>query len=113
MATQAMQYDRVPSERAVLSALCQNVLSQDRRAQVVRLLMRYHFAEPSHQIIFQAIASMHTVEAHRIRELLPARVNNLGLPDVDLQTFFAPQQLDEQIISRHMEILAPQNRSIS
>jgi hypothetical protein len=71
--------------------------------------MRYRFADPAHQVIFQALASMHTIEAARIRELLPARVNNLGLPDVDLQIFFSPQQLDENRITRYMEILVPKS----
>jgi len=71
--------------------------------------MRYRFADPSHQIVFQALAAMHTVEAERIRELLPARVNNLGMPEADLEAFFAPQELDEPRIVRYMELLVPQD----
>jgi hypothetical protein len=91
----------------VLSALCQNTLTQDRRAQVVRLLMRYRFTDAANRVIFQAIASLPTVETDRIRELLPARVNNLGMPDVDLEIFFSQQELDESRIDRYMEILVP------
>jgi hypothetical protein len=105
--TKPAQHDQAYSERVVLSALCQNTLSQDRRAEVVRLLMRYRFADPANRIIFQAIASLPTVETERIRELLPARVNNLGMPDVDLQILFSPQELDENRIVRYMEILVP------
>lgn len=96
------------SERAILSALCQNALLPERRALVVRQLMRYRFADPQNQVIFQALASLPTVESARIQELLPSRVTNLGLPVVNLESFFVAQPFDEVTVDRHMQILFPE-----
>jgi hypothetical protein len=100
------------SERAIISALCQNALPPEQRAQVMHQLTRYRFADPQHQIIFQALSGLPHVETTRILELLPGRVTNLGLPDVNLDTFFTPQIFDEATVNHHLQVLfpaAPQN----
>lgn len=100
-----MEPDRTVSERIALAALCQGTLSESARIHTVSRLMRYRFADPSHQIILQALASLHTVDPKRIRELLPIRVDSLGLPHANLDLLFAPQPLDEPFVALHLESL--------
>lgn len=115
MATAAridLQQGQVQSERVILSALCQGTLSGPFRANVIRRLKRYRFADPASQVVFQAIASLHTTNPAHIKERLPGRVINLGLPDVDLREYFAKDQLDEHRVTLEMESLFALHRTV-
>ncbi len=74
-------------EKLVLRALCCGLLQGDSREQAFRQLARHRFAEPEHELLFAALSTLHVSEASSIREQLPARLVNLGFPDVDLAPF--------------------------
>src|SRR5437870_13860956 len=56
----------------------------------VALLADYRVAGNVHQLIFDTVREIHIGDPLILRELLPARLNKTGFPDVDLDTYFQP-----------------------
>src|SRR2546425_6436722 len=77
-------------ERTVLRAMCVGALGRTVWREGVDLLADYRFADNVHQLIFEAMREIQTDDPQIIRELLPARLNNKGFPDLDLETYFQP-----------------------
>ena len=61
---------QVQAERRLLAALCQGSLSQRVRKDVQRCLAARRFANPEHDVIFQALSTLPTSEPTRAREIL-------------------------------------------
>lgn len=81
------------AERDVLRALFQGTPQGSVLARGIALLANYRFREPAHQVMFEALRNLGRADPARIRELLPARLNNRGFPDLDLGYFFEPHHL--------------------
>ncbi len=81
---------KVGAERTVLRAMCVGALGRTVWREGVDLLANYRFADNVHQLIFDAMREIQTDDPRIIRELLPARLNNKGFPDLDLETYFQP-----------------------
>jgi hypothetical protein len=75
-------------ERRLLAALCASALDHQTRARILERLSAHTFANPDHEIIFQALAKMPPATAEHIRETLTARLTRLGFPDIDVEPIF-------------------------
>lgn len=74
-------------ERDALRLLCSELLPPGPRAQLAELLKTYVFVDDLNHAIYESIFSIGPVSVHRLRELLPGRVTNLGFPDFELKDF--------------------------
>ncbi|HEX2714228.1 MAG TPA: hypothetical protein VHM88_18705 [Candidatus Acidoferrales bacterium] len=90
-------------ERDVLRAMCQSVPGCDVLHDGLEILADYRFMDSTHQLVFDTLRELRAGNPRLIRERLPARLNNKGFPDLDLETFFAPQRLtaDEAVAEMH------------
>ena len=77
----APQRDEI--ELRVLRLLCAPNLPPKVRENIAAELSAALFHEPSHQIIFEEICALLRLSSDRLRELLPARVTNRGVPEFD------------------------------
>jgi hypothetical protein len=75
-------------ERRLLAALCAATLNREMHTQILERLSTHAFANPDHEIIFQALAKMPPATAEHIRETLGARLTRLGFPDIDVEPIF-------------------------
>ncbi len=57
------------------------------------MLGSYRFQDPTHQIVFEALRQIPNDRPQVLRQQLPARVNNKGFPDLELEIFFQPHGL--------------------
>ena len=81
---------KAEAERTVLRAMCVGALGRTVWREGMDLLAVYRFADNVHQLIFDTVREIHTGDPLILRELLPARLNNKGFPDLDLDTYFQP-----------------------
>ena len=81
---------KAEAERTVLRAMCVGALGRTVWREGVALLADYRFADNVHQLIFDTVREIHTGDPLILRQLLPARLNNKGFPDLDLDTYFQP-----------------------
>ena len=79
-------------ELEVLRALLSNALSARERKKLLTLLTNYRFADPLHQLIFEALGERPGEKPDRLREELPARLTRKGFPEVDFENYLAPPQ---------------------
>ena len=84
------QQKLLEAERTILRLLCQAGLTGAERAENMRLLSGYRFADATHQIIFECLWELRAADRETIRQQLSARVNNKGFPDLDLDWLFEP-----------------------
>ena len=84
MPEEARQLPTTEIERQLLAALCSTQLDSETRATVLDRLSAHTFADPDHEVIFQALAKMPRAPGERIRETLSARLTRLGFPDIDV-----------------------------
>jgi DnaB-like helicase N terminal domain len=76
-------------ERRLLAALCAATLDRKTRAQILKRLSAHTFANPDHEIIFQALRKMPPrATGRQIRETLSSRLTLLGFPDIDVEPIF-------------------------
>lgn len=79
-------------EVEALRALLSTALSAPERKNLLAILANYRFADPLHQLIFEAIGEMPGEKPERLREELPARLTRKGFPEVDFEKYLAPPQ---------------------
>lgn len=96
--------ERAARELAVLRLLCAANLSPEVREKLVAQIEAALFREPSHRIVYEEICALRRLPADRLRELLPARVTNRGLPDFDYDSLlnsgpFDSKQAEEVILA--------------
>jgi hypothetical protein len=94
------------AERRLLAGLCQGSLSQQIREDVQRRLAARKFADPEHDVIFQALSTLPNGEPERIRVALLTRLTRLGFPDLDLESLFTIVPPSETEIPALLELLA-------
>ncbi len=83
-----------PQRREVeaLRSLLSHTLSAAERKTLLTVLANYRFADPLHQLIFEAIGEMPGKTPDRLREELPACLTRKGFPAVDFEKYLAPPQ---------------------
>ena len=79
---------QLTTEAQVLGTLCNREDPHDLRAELVRVLERYAFLEPEHQIVFESIRSL-LLHDRLSKASLAVHLNNRGFPDVDLEKYCA------------------------
>ena len=84
-------------ERDALRLLCSDLIEPETRVQLAGLLGHYVFADELNHAVYEAIMWAGTVSARRMREVLPAKVTNLGFPDFELKEYLARNGADEDI----------------
>lgn len=97
--------ERTRLEELILAALCQGAFDLAARNKVMHRLASYRFAMDSHQVVYRALASIPTADPQRLRELLPARVNNLGFPDTDWENLLAPRTFERDHLAAQLDSL--------
>jgi len=88
-------HDRGERERLVLGALCQGTPQGSVRESARRILARYHWQEPLHQIVYQVLLAMPFGSPQLARQQLHARLTRAGFPDVEVGDFFRPHSLSQ------------------
>jgi hypothetical protein len=96
----------VEIERRLLAALCSPALDPKTRVQILERLAAHKFANPDHEIIFQALAKMPRGSGEHIRETLGARLTRLGFPDIDLEPIFEFERPSAAQISEFLRRLS-------
>ena len=102
---------RIAAERQLLAALCQGSLDARTRETALRRLARHHFAEPEHEVIFQAIEKLPTEKPPNAgrdatkdtREKLIAALMRRGFPDLDIEPFFSMAAPSGNEVSKLLE----------
>jgi replicative DNA helicase len=80
--------DRGAAEAQILGTLCNQAGTSEQRDELVKILDRYAFLEPEHQIVFASIRSL--LRHDRLsNSRLAVHLNNRGFPDVDLEKYCA------------------------
>jgi hypothetical protein len=74
-------------ERDAIRLLCSDLVEPETRARLADLLKHYVFADQLNHAVYESIVGVGTVNARRLRELLPGRVTNLGFPDFELRDY--------------------------
>ncbi len=92
--------ERLDLEGRILRLLCNTKTDPTSRYGISLALLPVHFREPSNRIVFEEIRALGAIPWDRLRELLPARVNNRGVPDFNFDSLFAaenvtPEELKE------------------
>jgi replicative DNA helicase len=85
-------------ERNTLRLLCAECLAAERRNALCRRLQPEVFLDHLHRVIFEEICALHATDAHRLRELLAARITNRGFPDADLETFLSEETVPTETL---------------
>ncbi len=101
-------------EKLVLRALCHGVLQGNDLEQAFRILAEHRFADPQHELLFAALSALRRADLQTIHEQLPARLTNLGFPDVDLASYLeapAPSALETLEALRRLAGSAEQSLS--
>jgi hypothetical protein len=97
MSTHRHQQERtIAVERQLLAALCQGLLDQGRREELLRRLENHAFALPDHEVVFQALRKLSPIKPERLKETLAVTVTRMGFPDADLDIYFEPNALAEE-----------------
>jgi hypothetical protein len=100
-----MSATQIDSERQLLRALCSDTLDAPTRTDCLARLAAYRFRDPSHQVLFDVLAELPRISAARLRELLPARANKRGFPDLDFASLFVPSTLSAEETLRLVDSL--------
>ena len=82
---------RLDLEWQVLRSLCHPKTDATSRYGISLVLQPAHFREPSNRIVVEQIRALGAIPWNRLRELLPTRVNNRGVPDFDFDRLFASE----------------------
>ncbi|HKD51431.1 MAG TPA: hypothetical protein VKB90_11550 [Candidatus Acidoferrum sp.] len=90
-------------EKNMLRFLCSVLIKGGTRGEICRLLDPGAFQDPLRRVVFEEIRELGSVDACRLRELLPARVTNRGFPDFDLKSFLSPEEVSEKDIDQLFE----------
>jgi hypothetical protein len=83
----------VEAERRALGALCQGTLAGAAFDTAISRLASYRFRVPVHRVVFEILSGLPSREPAAIREQLAARLTNMGFPDFDFPSLFAPHGL--------------------
>ncbi len=97
--------DHIENERQLLRALCSGTLDSQTHTDCLARLAAYHFRDASHQILFDVLAELPRIPTDRLRELLPARANKRGFPDLDFDSALMPTALSAADTLRLVEEL--------
>ena len=92
-------------ERDAMRLLCSDLIQPGTRAQLAGSLKEYAFVDGLSHAVFEGIVGVGAVAARRLRELLPARVTNLGFPDFDLNEYLGRNGATEDDIDKLFESL--------
>jgi len=91
-------------ERLVLRALCAgagNAVDWERLASELSV---YHWQDPDHKVVYQALRAIKSRDSKTRRDELPAQVTRMGFPDVDWSLYFESDGLSapeiEELITR-------------
>jgi len=96
----------IQMEREVLRALCQGTREGSVRESAKRVLRRYRWRQPMHQVIYEVVVSLPSDAPEAVREHLPSRLTRCGFPDVRWEDFFAPPALSKKAAQRLMRALS-------
>jgi hypothetical protein len=83
-------------ELAAIRILCQGTAGRPLLREGLRVLGGYRLTDPLLQVVFEALKEMPSEEPSYILERLPARLMNLGFPDVALESFYQPHSFTRE-----------------
>ncbi len=75
-------------EQMVLAEICCCDVSPIDVAEAIEQLRNYHWLQPEHATVFQAMRSVDARARERWRDILPAQATRMGFPDVDWRRYF-------------------------
>lgn len=77
-------------EQVVLRSLCAPAAAASARIAAIKELAGYHWQDPDHRIVFDALSRLQGHQLDDVRANLPAVVTRMGFPDVNWDVFFVP-----------------------
>lgn len=101
--------ERLALEWKILRSLCDAQTDPTSRYGISLALEPVYFREPANRIVFEEIRALGSMANDRFRELLPARVNNRGVPDFDFDRLFSadgPALKDPKEMARAIRALS-------
>jgi len=99
----------VEGEFRALQILCQEHPAQPLWQRTQTLLADYGFRDPLHQLVFDALRALPRSGPHDPRAFLAQHLTRTGFPDVDIDPFFHPHGLSEDLalsILEHLKFTA-------
>jgi hypothetical protein len=78
------------TERRILRLVVQNPAA---RIALAAALGRRTWRDMAHRIVFEILASLPQLSSEPLRQILPARLANAGIPDFPWQDLFEPEAL--------------------
>jgi hypothetical protein len=88
---------QIEAERKLLAALCQNAITPDTRATILRCFRVHSFAEPDYEVIYRALAALPAFDPSDGPQALAQAATRLGFPDLDVAALFAEPVSADQI----------------
>lgn len=82
-------------EREALGLLCSDRITPARRRELWEALAPELFEDPLYRALFEEIRRVGPVAAHRLRELLPARLTVRGFPDFSMEEIPCPSSAED------------------
>jgi replicative DNA helicase len=79
---------QIEAERKLLAALCQAGVSPETRATILRRFSKHRFAEPDHEVVYRALATLPPMDHADTLQALTQAVTRMGFPDLDLSELF-------------------------
>jgi hypothetical protein len=84
-------------ERKLLASLCQPALPSETRAMILARLNGHVFAEPDHQVIYRALATVPPMDSAEMPQALMQAVTRLGFPDLEFGWLFTEVPAENSI----------------
>jgi hypothetical protein len=96
MARDPTELSIVQIEKRLLRAMCQPGAGANIGKMASGALRTYHWREPVHEVLFEAVSDLGARKPTLLRELLPAALARRGYPDVAYDEFFEPGTLTDE-----------------
>ena len=103
---QSQKATREQFERDAMRLLCSELIQPETRGRLAGLLQNYTFGDGLNHAVYEAILGVGAVSAHRLRELLPGRVTNMGFPDFELKDYLGQSGATDDIDKLFESLLA-------
>jgi hypothetical protein len=75
-------------ERKLLRTLCHAAIASADWDQLVSELTVYHWQDPDHKVVYEALRAIKSRDPKTRRDVLPAQATRMGFPDVDWRLYF-------------------------
>jgi hypothetical protein len=87
-------------ESKILEALCLGVSDPVEWDQLTSQLSAYHWRDPDHKVVYDALRTIRSRDPKTRRGELPAQATRMGFPDLDWNLYFEGEELSTTEIEK-------------